>query len=88
MAQRLRNHMMSFPICGLSSSVRLALVALDSTSDVRRTADSSLRREEVKTRESVSGNTVSTSQKERRLEKRGVKKVSRKDEREISNDTD
>lgn len=43
MAQRLRNHMMSFPICGLSSSVRLALVALDSTSDVRNTADSNLK---------------------------------------------
>lgn len=34
--------MMSFPICGLSSSVRLALVALDSTSEVRSTADSNL----------------------------------------------
>lgn len=33
---------MSFPICGLSSSVRLALVARDSTSDVRNTADSNL----------------------------------------------
>lgn len=35
--------MMSFPICGLSSSVRLALLALDSTSDARNTADSNLR---------------------------------------------
>ncbi|TNN44341.1 hypothetical protein EYF80_045463 [Liparis tanakae] len=35
--------MMSFPIWGLSSAVRLALVARDSTSDVLNTADSSLR---------------------------------------------
>lgn len=42
LAQRLRNHTMSFPIWGLSSCVRLALVARDSTSEVRSTADSSL----------------------------------------------
>lgn len=36
---------MSLPICGLSSSVRLALVALDSTSDVLSTADSNLDKE-------------------------------------------
>lgn len=35
---------MSFPIWGLSSCVRLALVARDSTSEVRSTAASSLGR--------------------------------------------
>lgn len=38
---------MSFPICGLKSSVRFALVALDSTSDVLNTADSNLKAKEV-----------------------------------------
>lgn len=42
LAHRRRNHTMSFPICGLSSCVRLALVARDSTSDVRSTADNNL----------------------------------------------
>lgn len=42
LAQRLRNHTMSLPIWGLSSCVRLALVARDSTSEVRSTADSNL----------------------------------------------
>lgn len=38
---------MSFPICGLSSSIKFALVARDSTSEARRTAANNLRVEGV-----------------------------------------
>lgn len=57
---------MSFPIWGLSSCVRLALVARDSTSEVRSTADSNLWW--TNGRESVGGGT--------RKQKLGAKKAS------------